>query len=286
MTDELQKKVDRAVKLIQAAGKLAKEHGQPLEICYSGGKDSDVILELAKMSGVEYRPIYKNTTIDPPGTIAHVKSKGVEVVQPKMTFREVMHRVGLPSRFRRACCDKLKEYKILDYAVIGVRRYESPKRAARYQEPELCRVYNKNEKTRQYLPILEWTDEDVAAFISERGIKCHPLYYGGVNSMYHAGLAVWDALCNQKQSALPSSNSTPIWSSSGAVAVKNFLTRTLAAKYIAISTMPTSGFACHSSAVIFRSIARRLERICSVVRPTAGNSSWTTSILTCQRFVK
>ena len=69
MTDELQRKVDRAVKLIQAAGKVAKEHGQPLEICYSGGKDSDVILELAKMSGIKYRAIYKNTTIDPPGTI-------------------------------------------------------------------------------------------------------------------------------------------------------------------------------------------------------------------------
>ena len=27
------------------------------------------------------------------------------------------------------------------------------------------------------LPILSWTDEDVAEFIAERGIKCHPLYY-------------------------------------------------------------------------------------------------------------
>ena len=33
MTDELTKKVERAVKLIQAAGKVAEEHGQPLEIC-------------------------------------------------------------------------------------------------------------------------------------------------------------------------------------------------------------------------------------------------------------
>ena len=177
MTDELQRKVDRAVKLIQAAGKVAKEHGQPLEICYSGGKDSDVILELARMSGVDIRPIYKNTTIDPPGTIAHARSKGVEIRQPKMTFREVLWAHGLPSRFRRACCDKLKEYKILDYAVIGVRRDESPKRAERYKEPELCRVYNKKEKTRQYLPILDWTAADVEAFIMERGIKCHSLYY-------------------------------------------------------------------------------------------------------------
>lgn len=66
MTEQLQKKVDRALKLIISAGHAAQEHGQPLEISYSGGKDSDVILELAKMSGVQYRAIYKNTTIDPP----------------------------------------------------------------------------------------------------------------------------------------------------------------------------------------------------------------------------
>ena len=41
----------------------------------------------------------------------------------------------------------------------------------------MCRSYPKGQKARIYLPILEWTDEDVAQFIAERGIKCHPLYY-------------------------------------------------------------------------------------------------------------
>lgn len=27
------------------------------------------------------------------------------------------------------------------------------------------------------MPILEWSNEDVAEFIAERNIKCHPLYY-------------------------------------------------------------------------------------------------------------
>ena len=173
MREELKRKIDQAIKLIQ----IAAPKDKPIEVSYSGGKDSDVILELAKMAGVNFRAIYKNTTIDPPGTIAHSRSKSVEIRQPKMTFREVLWKSGLPSRFRRSCCDKLKEYKILDYAVIGVRRDESPKRAERYKEPELCRVYNKKEKTRQYLPILDWTAADVEAFIKERGIKCHPLYY-------------------------------------------------------------------------------------------------------------
>lgn len=179
MTPELEKKVQRAVKLIQSAGKVAEEHGQPLEICYSGGKDSDVILELARISGANIRPIYKNTTIDPPLTIKHVKEKSVEMIRPQQTFRETIIKNGMPNRWRRLCCGILKEYKILDYAVVGVRREESRARAERYHEPETCRVYNKTKgvEARLYFPILEWTSDDVAQFIKERKIQCHPLYY-------------------------------------------------------------------------------------------------------------
>ena len=38
------------MKLIQQAGRDGKE----VEVAYSGGKDSDVILELARMSGIKY----------------------------------------------------------------------------------------------------------------------------------------------------------------------------------------------------------------------------------------
>lgn len=174
---ELEKKVNRAIKLLQAAGNEAKKHGQPLEVAYSGGKDSDVILELAKMAGVEYRAIYKNTTIDPSGTIKHVLEMGAEIVRPKKTFRDLISSKGFPGRTRRFCCSYLKEYKILDYCVIGVRREESRKRAEMYHEPEMCRVYTKTRKVQEYLPILGWTTKDVSEFIAERRIKCHSLYY-------------------------------------------------------------------------------------------------------------
>lgn len=186
MTDKLQNKIDRAIKLIQSAGKIAEEHGQPLEVCYSGGKDSDVILELARMSGVKIRPIYKNTTIDPPGTISHVRSKGVEIMQPKENFRKIIEKKGPPNRWRRFCCSILKEYKVLDYALVGVRRDESRARADRYHEPEICRVYNKSKgiKSRQYLPILDWTNSDISDFVNAKHIKCHPLYYDE-NGVFH-----------------------------------------------------------------------------------------------------
>lgn len=185
MTEELQHKVDRAVKLIQAAGKVAADHGQPLEICYSGGKDSDVILELARMGEIRYRAIYKNTTIDPPGTISHARDNGVEIMQPKINFRQIIEKHGMPNRWRRFCCSILKEYKILDYAVVGIRRDESRARSRRYHEPEVCRVYGKGVTVRQYLPILDWTQYDVAEFLTERSVRCHPLYYDE-HGLFHA----------------------------------------------------------------------------------------------------
>lgn len=176
MTEELQKKVNQAIRLIQAAARMAEQHGQPLEICYSGGKDSDVILELAKMSGVSFLAIYKNTTIDPPGTIKHVRENNVLVMQPKMTFRQLLAKKGLPGRNRRFCCEILKEYKIMDYAVIGVRREESKTRA-QYEEPTVCMEYKKKESAELYMPLLNFTVKDIETFIMERGIRCHPLYY-------------------------------------------------------------------------------------------------------------
>lgn len=150
-----------------------------VEIAYSGGKDSDVILQLAKEAGIPYRAIYRNTTIDPSGTIAHAKGVGAEIIQPKKSFFELVKKNGFPNRWGRFCCAELKEYKILDTVIIGVRKAESKKRADRYKEPTQCRVYSKKKDIRTYqiFPILDWTNDDVAEFIADRGIKCHPLYY-------------------------------------------------------------------------------------------------------------
>ena len=174
MRKELQKKVEFAIKLLQSI----PQDGD-IELSYSSGKDSDVILELAKMAGIPYRVIYKATTIDPKGTIAHAKEMGAEVIRPEKTFFQLVSEKGFPSRFARWCCSALKEYKVCDRAVQGIRRSESRKRAEKYKEPEVCRVYSAKEKVKVYLPILEWTDQDVAEFIKERNIKCHPLYYQG-----------------------------------------------------------------------------------------------------------
>ena len=174
MRKELQKKVDFAIKLLRSI----PQDGD-IELSFSSGKDSDVILELAKMAGIPYRAIYKNTTIDPAGSIAHAREMGAEVIRPKKSFFQLVSEHGYPSRYARFCCSFLKEYKVCDRAIQGIRRSESRNRAERYKEPEMCRVYSAKEKVKVYLPILEWNDRDVEEFIKERNIKCHPLYYRG-----------------------------------------------------------------------------------------------------------
>lgn len=171
---ELADKERRAIKILRMY-----RGDDPIEVSYSGGKDSDVILALTKMAGIPYRAIYKNTTIDPPYTVQHCKDNGVEVVMPKERFLDIIARKGSPTRRARFCCEVLKEYKILDNAVQGIRRSESTKRAKNYaeNEPVICRNYSKSEHVNVYLPILDWSDKDVADFINVHVIKCHPLYY-------------------------------------------------------------------------------------------------------------
>lgn len=175
MTD-YNKRIDRAIRLLR---QIPQDKG-PIELAYSGGKDSDCILRLAQMAGIPFEAIYKNTTIDPPGTIAHCKENGVRVANPKTPFLKLIERKGFPTRFSRFCCSELKEYKIHDVCIQGVRRAESRKRAERYKEPVVCRFYGaKKNHVQVFLPLLEWSNEDVSEFIERENVNCHPLYYRG-----------------------------------------------------------------------------------------------------------
>lgn len=178
--DILTKKIDAAISLLQSTCK-----NEIVELCYSGGKDSDVILTLAKLAGIKYRAIYKCTTIDPPGTIKHCIENNVEILRPKKSFLELIKDKGFPTRRARFCCDRLKEYKVLNKAIQGIRRCESYKRAKNYKEPTICRFYgSKKNHVEVILPILDFTDQDIKNFIIEYNIKLHPLYYnedGSIN---------------------------------------------------------------------------------------------------------
>ena len=177
INEQLQKKIEQSILLLQS---IQKRYEGEIELAYSGGKDSDVILQLAKEADIKFKAIHKCTTIDPPGTLAHVKEMNVEIRRPKVNFFQLIAKKGFPSRFSRFCCEKLKEYKILDKAIIGVRKDESRARKNRYNEPTMCRFYGAHKEenhVEQIYPILEWTNEDVKNFIIDRGLKLAPIYY-------------------------------------------------------------------------------------------------------------
>lgn len=173
----LDDKINAAIRILKISEKQAEAYGEPVEIAYSGGKDSDVILQLAKESGIKYRAIYKNTTIDPPGTIQHARENAVEIIQPKESFFTLIKKHGYPSFRFRFCCDYLKEYKMNNVAVWGVRADESQARKKRYTTFEFCRVYNKKSKVHIYAPIYNWTLSDVRNFIESRHLQLADYYY-------------------------------------------------------------------------------------------------------------
>lgn len=172
ITDDIDSKINKAIRLLQSI------KTDCLEVSYSGGKDSDVILELCKMAGIKFKIIHKCTTIDPPYTISHCMRMGAEIIRPKESMLKIIRNNGFPTRRSRHCCGILKEYKVLPVAVQGIRKSESTNRAKRYKEPIICRFYgNKKNKAQIILPILNWTDKDVEIFIKKRNISLHPLYY-------------------------------------------------------------------------------------------------------------
>ena len=170
--DRLEKKINQAIRLIQAYNRW-----KPLTLAYSGGKDSDTILQICKLAHVPVTIVHNCTTIDPPGTLAHCLDHGAIISRPSATFFQLVQKKGLPSMFRRFCCSELKERFIGTPLILGIRSCESIKRQKRYIEPTACRIYSSKCSSEQVLPIVTWTNEDVKLFHDMENLHFHPLYY-------------------------------------------------------------------------------------------------------------
>lgn len=277
ITENLQKKIDRSIRLLKS---VQKRYDGEIEIAYSGGKDSDVILQLAKEAGIRYRAIYRNTTIDPPGTIAHVERMGAEILRPKETFFQLVAKKGFPNRFSRFCCEKLKEYKVMDKCIMGVRKSESSKRNERYNEPTECRFYGRKTEANHVeaiYPILDWTDDDVLAFVEDRHLTLAPVYYtsrGGKSTCRNAS-AVCAALSPQSASASSTSRIIRVWHEPTCVPDNAFGTIIPKQKFANATTTCTNGLRVTCSSLAKR-IGRWLTFRCSGNR--TGRISWKESL--------
>lgn len=66
-------------------------------ISFSGGKDSTVLLDIARKMYPEIPAVFSNTGLEYPEIRRFAKAhNNVEVVQPKMPFNEVISRYGYP----------------------------------------------------------------------------------------------------------------------------------------------------------------------------------------------
>lgn len=148
-------------------------------LAFSGGKDSVVIYDLAKRSGVKFQAYYNWTGIDPPELLAFVKNKYSDVIilKPLMTMWDLIEKKGmLPLRQRRFCCEYLKERSSRGHVVVtGVRWQESFKRSKR----RLVETCFRDGLTSYLHPIIEWSATDVWAYIRERQIPYCQLYDEG-----------------------------------------------------------------------------------------------------------
>ncbi len=163
---------------------IAKERLRAFEpeegyyLAFSGGKDSQVIYHLALEAGVKFDAHFNVTTIDPPELLRFIKEyyPGVEWRRPARSMWKWIETQGLPQRTQRWCCRVLKESGGRGrHVVTGVRAGESSRRSGR-KMVEACY----RDSRRHYInPIIDWTEDDVWAFIHDRELPYCCLYDEG-----------------------------------------------------------------------------------------------------------
>jgi phosphoadenosine phosphosulfate reductase len=162
--------------MLKKSEKLAEIYGCKLNLGFSGGKDSVVLKYFADRYGIDYAAHFNNTQIEQyKGMIQFIKSNypDVKIVHPdrKNSFFELMKTGGLPSIFRRWCCEYLKHSspKLAEYRVniMGIRGEESLKRLERGE----ISVFGKSKRAAKKLAELKKTFAGTDCTVSCEGGK-------------------------------------------------------------------------------------------------------------------
>lgn len=146
----LDDKITEAQQTLRLAAEMSKTYyHKPLIICYSGGKDSDVMLDIAKrcLKTDDFEVLNSHTTVDAPETVYHIRKvfKDCEALgihtevrmptfkgKPTSMWRLIEEKSMPPTRNVRYCCAVLKEASTPNRIVaVGVREDESVKRRGR-----------------------------------------------------------------------------------------------------------------------------------------------------------
>ena len=194
-------KIQRSINLIQKAEKLALSYQKyGFHLAFSGGKDSQVIYELAKMAGVHFKAVMNITTLDPPELMSFIRKQypDIEFTRPPINFYKLLIKKRLlPTRIVRYCCQYLKESSGIGAVVItGIRKAESSRRSKRnemevsnYKYSNTLDQFNMDFESKAICikgkdkiilnPIIHWSDRDVWQFIKSKNIPYCKLYDEG-----------------------------------------------------------------------------------------------------------
>jgi phosphoadenosine phosphosulfate reductase len=166
-----------AIRLLRAC----QPSDKPYYGCFSGGKDSCVIKELAKMAGVNVIWHYNVTTIDPPELVHFIRREHPDVIleRPKENFftYAIKHKKGFPTRRTRWCCEVYKERTSPkgSFLLMGMRAAESPRRAKAWQSVS----FHRTTQSTVLCPIIGFSDEQVWDFIESLNLPYCELYDQG-----------------------------------------------------------------------------------------------------------
>lgn len=192
----VQEKINYAIKLLQHYEPLALQLNQDgYFLAFSGGKDSQLLYLLAKLSGVRFRAYFSNTTNENPDNIRFIREQypDVQLLNPKKNFYKLVSEKGLPTINRRYCCSILKEQAGGGFVVLtGERKEESHKRAQYTAISQQSRNKKRNREIKDFeaikhecikgkdklrlRPLLEFTEQEVFAILEQYAVPLNPCY--------------------------------------------------------------------------------------------------------------
>lgn len=166
-------KVQAAIDLLQK-----REPPEGYYVCFSGGKDSVVTLDLVKRSGVKFDAHHNITTVEPPELMRFIRDfyPDVQNKHPKQSmFQLIVKKKIPPLRKTRYCCSELKEKGGKGrFKVTGIRAEESPRRAKR---PQLEKSHDNKSF---FLHIIkDWSEQDIWQYIHDNNLPYCSLYDEG-----------------------------------------------------------------------------------------------------------